>query len=414
MKSILTTTIILSNVYHASGFMKPIPSRPLHLSSASSSSATTTTATPLDRNILLRATDDEFMNAVSSSASSSSSSSRPFGSSSNQNTKRDLVVRGVSSLDNDRVSEEAKTSTTDKTKKDTTDIDAEKDKNEEEDGGMNGVAKYLSEKMGTVDEKRLAFPEIVSGEVPRMFSNISYREQTEDDGRVKKLATHSAGSTIGAAALVAGTTIGAGILALPTATAPIGFLPSSGALGVAWFYMTISGLLIAELSINRMGETGKQGVGLLEIYKTYLGDNLGRLGSVAYFFLHYAIMVAYLSQGGANLGSFFDTVGLESLAAVPGLDQVLFTAAAGSLVYFASPTTVEKINNFLVISVVTTFVGIIGVGAGSADFNALVAGANQHPVSFKVRKSCSVYSGRMKQYIDSTSLSFLSNSPISN
>jgi len=94
---------------------------------------------------------------------------------------------------------------------------------------------------------------------------------------------------------VAGTIIGDGVLPLPTATAPVGFLPSSAALIVAWFYMTISGLLIAELSINRMGETGKLGVGLLEIYKTYLGDGLGKVGSGAYFFLHYAIMVAYLS-----------------------------------------------------------------------------------------------------------------------
>jgi tyrosine-specific transport protein len=62
--------------------------------------------------------------------------------------------------------------------------------------------------------------------------------------------------------------------------------------------MLISGLLIAELSINRMGETGRYGVGLLELYKSNLGEKLGWVGSGAYFFLHYAVMVAYMAQGG--------------------------------------------------------------------------------------------------------------------
>jgi len=300
------------------------------------------------------------------------SSSRPFGTSSPQNIGRDLTVRGVASSP---LKEEDLTDNS---------VEAEKDGKEGtargKDGeGVGGIATFLKEKIGTVDESRLAFPEIVSGEVPRMFSNISYKDMVEEDGKLSKLAIHDSGSVISAAALVAGTTIGAGVLALPTATAPAGFLPSSAALIVAWFYMTISGLLIAELSINRMGETGKVGVGLLDIYKTYLGDGLGKLGSGAYFFLHYAIMVAYLSQGGANIGAFLSSVGVESIAGVQGLDQLLFAGTVGGLVYLASPSVVEKINNLLVVGVVGTFFGIIGcLGAGSADFGALVAMENQH------------------------------------
>ncbi len=185
----------------------------------------------------------------------------------------------------------------------------------------------------------------------------------------------------GAAALVSGTTIGAGVLALPTATAPAGLIPSSIALCIAWFYMTMSGLLIAELAINRIGETGNPGVGLLELYKTTLNKELAWVGSAAFLFLHYAVMVAYISQGGANLGTFFSDVGLDSIASIHGMDQVLFAAAAGSLVYFAKPSQVENVNNMLVIGVIATFLGIIGVGAGAADFPALIAPVNQHPVS---------------------------------
>ena len=105
------------------------------------------------------------------------------------------------------------------------------------------------------------------------------------------------------------------------------------------------------------------------------------MGSASYLFLHYAVMVAYLSQGGANLGSFLDNMGLESVASVHGLDQFLFAASAGALVYFAKPNVVENVNNSLVIGVIATFVGIIATGVGGVDFSALVAPVNQHPVS---------------------------------
>jgi len=303
------------------------------------------------------------------------------------NNRRELITRRVSSsLDTEKgVNTE---------KDDGTENVTELDKNENElwenemtsnqnsddkSGVFHSITKSLRDKVGTIEESRLVFPEIVSGEVPRTFSNISYKTTVEKDGKVSKTAVHNGGNVLSAATLVSGTAIGAGILALPTATAPAGFLPSSAGLFLAWLYMTISGLLIAELSINRMGETGKQGVGLLEIYKSSLGNNLGRLGSGAYFFLHYAIMVAYFAQGGANLGAFFDSQGLDSISSVHGLDQIVFATGAGSLIYFANPSVVEKVNNGLVFAVVASFLGILGVGFGSADFGALVAPENQHP-----------------------------------
>jgi tyrosine-specific transport protein len=146
--------------------------------------------------------------------------------------------------------------------------------------------------------------------------------------------------------------------------------------------MTISGLLIAELSINRIGETGRTGVGLLQLYQSTLRKELAWLGSAAYFFLHYAVMVAYISQGGANLGTFLDQLGLgSSISSITGLDQFLFAAFVGGLVYLGKPSEVENINNALVLGVIASFMGIIGLGVGTADFSALVAPVNQHPVS---------------------------------
>ena len=214
-----------------------------------------------------------------------------------------------------------------------------------------------------------------------LFSNLSYEKKIVD-GKTVPAAVHSKGSVIGAAALVAGTTVGAGVLALPAAAAPAGFLPSSTGLLLAYVYMNISGLLIAELAINRIGETGKQGVGLLELYKSYLGK-WSNIGVAAYFFLHYTVMVAYISQGGSYLGTFLESVDSGTGSLLPGLDRALFTLTVGSLVYFCKESSVEKVNNFLVLGVLSSFVAILGIGSKSADFQALLAPENQHPVSLK-------------------------------
>merc|ERR1712232_775716 len=162
------------------------------------------------------------------------------------------------------------------------------------------MGEKIKEKVGKVDEERIAFPEIASGEVPRLFSNIHYdrpsSKEENNNNNSKTKIIHNPGSVIGASFLIAGTTIGAGVLGIPTATVPIGFLPSVGGLIFAWFYMVISGLLIAELCINRIGETGRPGIGILDLYKNVLGDVLGGvLGTSAYFFLHYSVLVGYIA-----------------------------------------------------------------------------------------------------------------------
>ena len=239
----------------------------------------------------------------------------------------------------------------------------------------NPLMAKLEEKMGTIQEDRILFPELITGEVPRMFSSLEYNKS--EQGTIS--AVHKAGSTLGAAALVAGTTVGAGILALPTATAAAGFVPSSAALVGAWAYMTMSGLLIAELSLNQMGESGKPGSGLLQLFETYLGPNLAKVGSGAYFFLHYAVMVAYIAQGGTNLYGFLQNVGLVTDMIPASAGQVLFAGATAMALFFAQASQVATLNNVLVLGVVASFLGIVGIGASTADFSALLDPIHQHP-----------------------------------
>ena len=223
-------------------------------------------------------------------------------------------------------------------------------------------------------EGRWVYPEYDAGQVPRMFSSLDYN--TNEHGRVVS-ADHVSGSVIGAAALITGTTVGAGVLALPASTASAGYLPSSLGLIVAWAFMNMSGLLIAELTLNRMVGTGRPALGLLELYKNSFGSNTSTGGvgswatSIAYFFLHYAVLVAYLAKGGQDVAAI--------IPALPtGTGPLAFAAMCGLPLYLAKPSLVEKINNLLVLGVATAFCSIIVIGAGSVDFATLMGPSNQH------------------------------------
>jgi len=232
---------------------------------------------------------------------------------------------------------------------------------------MNGLMQKLQEKMGTVEAARMVFPELQSGEVPRMFSSLEYTR----DGEANTVSSkHASGSVVGASALIAGTTIGAGILALPSATINAGFLPSTFGMLSAYVYMTMSGLLIAELTLNRLAQTGKPGLGLLELYESALGKSWSTLGTAAYFFLHYAVMVAYVAQGGKNM---------EQILGMDSNGSIAFTAIMCAALFSASSGLVEKLNNVMVLAVAASFLSIVGLAAGTADFGALIDASNQHP-----------------------------------
>jgi len=234
----------------------------------------------------------------------------------------------------------------------------------------------LTKKIGRVENERIIFPEYETGEVTRVFSSLKYDRIDEGNNNGKITATHNAGSVFGGASLVAGTMVGAGILALPSATSPVGFIPSTGAMGIGWLYMTMSGLLIAELSINRLGQSGKPGQGMLDLYEDSLGEKWSKVGSTAYFGLHYCLLVAYIAQGGANLNAFF---GFDQMGLPAGVPQAVFATSIGLGLYVAKPAQIEAANIVFVSVLAVVFLGIIGLGAGTVDFQNLIDPINQHP-----------------------------------
>lgn len=190
-------------------------------------------------------------------------------------------------------------------------------------------------------------------EVTRLFSNLALQGNT---------FSHQPGSLLGCTALVAGTTVGAGILALPAVTLPSGVVPSTLMLIGVWLYALASGLLIAEVNVNAMHSLGRPGLGLLSMVEGILGKLGARVAGGAYLFLHYTLLVAYLSQGGEILVSAFQTVAGVPHVLPPWVGTVTFAILFGGILYLGHDRLVEKLNNAFVAIVIASFVGLLLLG----------------------------------------------------
>ncbi|MBE9028773.1 tyrosine transporter [filamentous cyanobacterium LEGE 11480] len=174
------------------------------------------------------------------------------------------------------------------------------------------------------------------------------------------------GSILGSTALVAGTTVGAGMLALPSVTQPAGLLPSTLALIGVWLYALISGLLIAEVNLQFVGENPEETPGLLAMIARILGKPGAIVTGIAYLFLHYALLVAYVAEGGGILLSALRQLGL-GLSWSDGIGQGLFTAIFGGLLYLGRVQLVERLNSLFVAIVVATFLGLLICSVGQVE-----------------------------------------------
>lgn len=182
--------------------------------------------------------------------------------------------------------------------------------------------------------------------------------------------------------LISGTTIGAGILALPAVTYPSGFLASTIAMTVGYVIMTLSGLYIAELSLGQQTKVDALCDGsVLDLYAPTEQPNgaLRQFLSIgAYFFLHYAMMVAYISQGGSNIiiTPPADILWPPSLLFGP----ILFTTIMASTLYALPKRIVSWINNLMVFGVFGSMAVVLFVGVSTLHVNTLFLPPDvQHP-----------------------------------
>jgi tyrosine-specific transport protein len=97
------------------------------------------------------------------------------------------------------------------------------------------------------------------------------------------------GSLLGGSLLVAGTTIGGGMLALPVLTSPGGFIPSLFIYVACWLFMTATGLLFLEISLQM-----EDNANLISMADKTLGLPGKIFAWILYLFLFYCLTVAYV------------------------------------------------------------------------------------------------------------------------
>ncbi|MEH1956669.1 amino acid permease [Nostoc sp.] len=193
-----------------------------------------------------------------------------------------------------------------------------------------------------------------SEQVTRLFSHLEF------DG--KKL-NHQPGNVLGSTALIAGTTVGAGILALPAVTLPSGIVPSTSGLVAVWLYALVSGLLVADVTLNTMRTEGRASIGFLGVVEKILGKLGARIAGGAYLFMHYALLVAYITEGGEILGYAAAKVwGVQILPTWVG--TTTFTLLFGGIMYVGREKFIEKLNSAFVGIVIVSFLGLLFLAGG--------------------------------------------------
>ncbi|HEY2452044.1 MAG TPA: tyrosine transporter TyrP [Scandinavium sp.] len=145
--------------------------------------------------------------------------------------------------------------------------------------------------------------------------------------------------TVGSILIVAGTTIGAGMLAMPLASAGVGFGVTLALLLSLWALMCYTALLLLEVYQHVPADTGLGSLAL-----RYLGRYGQWITGFSMLFLMYALTAAYVSGAGELLASSLSQ--WLNLDLPPAAGVLLFTAVGGGVICVGT-TLVDLFNRFL-------------------------------------------------------------------
>jgi len=149
----------------------------------------------------------------------------------------------------------------------------------------------------------------------------------------------SKSKVMGSTLIIAGTTIGAGMLALPLASAGIGFSTSLIIMLFLWALMAYTALMMVELHQHADSQATLHTLAL-----QILGKRGKWLASLSMLFLFYSLCAAYIAGGGTQFG--------QRIQQWTGLDisgqsgTVIFTLLVAAVVVVGT-ATVDKVNRVL-------------------------------------------------------------------
>ncbi len=129
----------------------------------------------------------------------------------------------------------------------------------------------------------------------------------------------------GSTLIIAGTTIGAGMLALPIASAGLGFIYSSLIMLGMWALMAYTALLMLE--VHQHADTNAT---LHSLANQFLGRRGKIIATTAMLFLFYALCAAYIAGGGGQLALKFNAFSPVGIS--PAVGSILLTIIVAAIV----------------------------------------------------------------------------------
>ena len=188
---------------------------------------------------------------------------------------------------------------------------------------------------------------------------------------------------LGGILLVVGTTIGAGMLALPVATAQLGFFGSLVLLITCWAIMTACAFLFLEVNLWLPPNSN-----LISMAGATLGKTGQSIAWVVYLLLLYSILCAYIAGGGDLFHYMLSKSGIEIS---PAVASILFTFLFGIVVYLGI-RCVDYVNRglmfgklgalFLLIIFITPFVSGANLSGGQFKYITSPTSVTVAAVSF--------------------------------
>ncbi|GAQ78159.1 Tryptophan or tyrosine transporter protein [Klebsormidium nitens] len=188
----------------------------------------------------------------------------------------------------------------------------------------------------------------------------------------KPLASQSpkaSGSLLGAVALITGTSVGAGILALPGISAPAGFIPATSIMVGCWGFLVGEALLLAEVNVELLkGVAGDKNrasdvLSLRTMAQKTLGPAGGTAATLAYVFLTYALLTAYIAKSADVLSLL---MGLPTEWA-----GVAFVGFFGVVLLVGGTVFTDYVNQAATGIMLTLFAIMVGGGSLFADWSIL-------------------------------------------
>lgn len=169
----------------------------------------------------------------------------------------------------------------------------------------------------------------------------------------------SAGHLVGGTLLITATAVGVGMLALPVATGPGGFLPAVVIYITCWLFMLCTGLLLVELCQWMPKDSN-----MITIASHILGNPGRVICWIVYLFLFVTVMIAHVVGGG-------EIVHEISQKTIPlWLSALLYVLFFSPVVYLGTKS-VDRLNLLIMVVIILTYFLFIGFSYDHVRFSLL-------------------------------------------